>query len=104
MAKYKQGYSDRKDESMGMRNGPEKDYKQSYKDRRDESYGMNDMYYGTKDMKNMSYGMKDMGIMSHEKKPYKCDAFGAQKRDMNRVDVKEMDYRGSPDKSFNYKY
>ena len=36
----KQGRSDRMDESLGMRNGPERNKKQSYKDRRDESMGM----------------------------------------------------------------
>lgn len=36
----KQGYNDRLDESLGMRNGKESKMKQSYKDRRDESRGM----------------------------------------------------------------
>tara|TARA_R100000963_G_C4638735_1_gene102503 strand:- start:171 stop:530 length:360 start_codon:yes stop_codon:yes gene_type:complete len=36
---HKQGYKDRKDESIGMRTGKEADKKQSMKDRRDESYG-----------------------------------------------------------------
>ena len=33
--KYKQGYDDREDESLGARKGAEKDKKQSFKDRRD---------------------------------------------------------------------
>ena len=37
--KYKQGYDDREDESLGARKGAEKDKKQSFKDRRDDSYG-----------------------------------------------------------------
>ncbi len=37
--KYKQGYDDREDESLGARKGAEKDKKQSMKDRRDDSYG-----------------------------------------------------------------
>ena len=37
--KYKQGYDDREDESLGARRGAEKDKKQSMKDRRDDSYG-----------------------------------------------------------------
>ena len=37
--KYKQGYDDREDESLGDRTGAEKDKKQSMKDRRDDSYG-----------------------------------------------------------------
>ena len=39
MAKGKQGYKARKDESLGMRTGPERDETQSMKARRDESYG-----------------------------------------------------------------
>lgn len=51
-----------------------------------------------------SYGMKGMGVMGHEKKPSKCNAFAAQKKDLSRVQMKPMDYRGSPDKAFDYKY
>ena len=40
MAKKKQGYNDRLDESLGERDGKESTKKQSYKDRRDESEGM----------------------------------------------------------------
>ena len=38
--KMKQGYNDRLDESLGMRDGKEEEMMQSYKDRRDESKGM----------------------------------------------------------------
>ena len=37
--KYKQGYDDREDDSLGARRGAEKGKKQSFKDRRDDSYG-----------------------------------------------------------------
>lgn len=37
--KYKQGYDDREDESLGARKGAEKDKKVSMKGRRDDSYG-----------------------------------------------------------------
>ena len=37
--KYKQGYDDREDESLGARRCAEKGKKQSFKDRRDDSYG-----------------------------------------------------------------
>lgn len=87
MAKYKQGYADRKDESLGMKDGPERMKKQGYKARRDESYGM-----------------KDMGIMGHEKKPMKCDAFAAQKKDLNRLNMKPMDSRGYPEQAWKYDY
>lgn len=35
----KQGYNDRLDEKLGMKDGKESKKKQSYKDRRDESRG-----------------------------------------------------------------
>tara|TARA_Y100000592_G_scaffold98956_1_gene173482 strand:+ start:218 stop:1300 length:1083 start_codon:yes stop_codon:yes gene_type:complete len=37
--KYKQGYDDREDESLGARRGAEKKKKESFKARRDDSYG-----------------------------------------------------------------
>jgi len=83
----KQGYADRKDESLGMKDGAERGKKQSYKSRRDESYGM-----------------KDMGVMGHDKKPMKCDAFAGQKRDMGRVQREPMTNRGYPDRAMAYKY
>lgn len=87
MAKYKQGYADRKDESLGMKDGKESMKSQSYKSRRDESYGM-----------------KDMGVMGHEKKPKKCDAFAAQKRDLSRVQKMPMNHRGYPEQAYGYEY
>lgn len=87
MAKYKQGYSDRMDERLGMKDGPERMKKQSYKDRRDESYGM-----------------KDMGVMGHASKVYKCDPFQAQKSDMGRMKREPMNNRGYPKQAWDYKY
>jgi hypothetical protein len=87
MAKYKQGMSDRMDESLGMRRGKESGMKQSYKDRRDESYGM-----------------KDMGVMGHDKKPMKCNAFEAQKMDNKNLDKKPSYNRGYPEQAWDYKY
>lgn len=87
MAKYKQGYSDRMDESLGIRRGKESSKKQSYKDRRDESYGM-----------------KDMGVMDHEKKPMKCNAFAAQKKDLGRLKREPSNNRGYPEQAWDYKY
>jgi hypothetical protein len=86
MPKY-QGYSDRKDESLGMRDGASRGKKQRYKDRRDESYGMS-----------------NKGVMGHDKQPKSLNVFKSQKRDMGKVDVRSMDYRGSPDQAFDYKY
>jgi len=83
----KQGYADRMDESLGMRDGKASSKKQGYKARRDESYGM-----------------KDMGVMGHEKKPMKCNAFAAQKSDMGRLKREPADNRGYPEQAFKYKY
>lgn len=85
MAMYKQGYSDRKDESLGMKNGKESDKMQSYKSRRDESYGMS-------------------GVMGHASKSKKCDAFSAQKQDMGRMQVMKKESRGNPSEAWDYKY
>jgi hypothetical protein len=87
-----QGYNDRLDESLGMRRGKESKMKQSYKARRDESRGMSDRY----DM--------GMGVMGHEKKPMKCNAFEAQKYDMGRVQREPMDSRGYPKMAWDYKF
>ena len=97
MAKYNQGYSDRKDEYLGMRDGKEAGKKQSYKSRRDESYGMNKEYQS-----DGKYAMG--GVMGHEKTPRSCNAFEAQKRDYGRVEKKPMNYRGNPDEAWEYKY
>lgn len=87
MPKYQQGYSDRMDESLGMRDGKASSKKQDYKSRRDESYGM-----------------KNMGVMGHDKKPMQCNAFAAQKKDLSRLQREPMEYRGTPEQAFKYKY
>jgi len=84
----KQGYSDRKDESLGMRRGKEAGKMQSYKDRRDESYGAS----------------KSGGVMGHEKKPKKCDPLAAQKSDLGRIKREPQTNRGYPSEAWNYKY
>jgi hypothetical protein len=40
-----QGYNDRLDESLGVKDGAESTKSQSYKDRRDESRGMTDRHH-----------------------------------------------------------
>lgn len=80
-----------------MPKGKGYDYRQSKRDRMDESRGMRDYQHGYKE------GM--MGkVMGHEKDPKKVNSFAAQKRDLNRVDMKPMDYRGTPEQAFDYKY
>ena len=72
----KQNYSDRKDESLGMKDGKESMKSQSFKDRRKESYGME-------------------RVMKSEKAPMKCDPFRAQRDGM---------HRGYPKEAYNYNY
>ena len=88
MAKYKQSYSSRMDESLGMRRGAERNMKQSYKDRRDESYGAKSMG----------------GVMGHEKMPKSCDSFAAQRSDLNRLKMEPNTNRGYPQQAWGYKY
>lgn len=58
---------------------------------------------GTK-MSGMDSGMSGKGVMGHASKSYQVNAFSAQKRDMGRMDVLPMSYRGTPDQAFGYKY
>lgn len=90
MAKYKQGYNDRLDESLGMRKGKESGKSQSYKSRRDESRGM-----------SKSSMPKDLG---HDSKVYQCNAFAAQKQGMSGLRERPNMDRGYPKKAYDYKY
>ena len=55
--------------------------------------------------KDKGYGMKSSGkVMGHDKSPGKINAFAAQKRDMRKIQRIPMEYRGTPDKAFDYKY
>lgn len=60
MKREKQGYRDRRDESLGERRGPEREFRQTLKDRRDESKGMESHYE-----KNGSSGNHDMDDKDH---------------------------------------
>jgi len=73
----KQGYNDRMDESLGMRDGKEAGKMQSMKDRRHESKGM----------------------MGHDRKPEAVKAMP-----MNMYDKKPCPNRGYDDKAYAYKY
>ncbi|MDX1532809.1 MAG: hypothetical protein R3230_01230 [Nitrosopumilaceae archaeon] len=65
----KQGYSDRKDESLGMKDGAERNYSQSYKDRRDESYGMDRFEKG----------------LGHASKPHSVDYMSKCQEDVSKL-------------------
>jgi hypothetical protein len=42
--------------------------------------------------------------IGNTKMTFKCDPFAAQKSDMNKVQVRPMDNRGTPSQAFGYKY
>ncbi len=44
------------------------------------------------------------GIMGHDKSPKEINAFRSQKRDLGRMQVRPMEYRGYPDAAFAYEY
>ncbi len=52
-------------------------------------------------MKGYSNGK---GVMGHEKSPSGINAFAAEKKDLGRLQLIPMDYRGTPDQAFGYKY
>jgi len=98
---YKQGYNDRLDESLGMRNGPEKGMKQSYKDRRDESRGMKKYEAKMKNERYMPKGMKDKK-MGHDKAPKSIDVPCGQ--GFKEVKPFRDGNKGYPPQAFDYKY
>jgi len=69
--KYKQGYDDREDESLGARKGAEKDKKVSMKGRRDDSYG--------------KFGKRDAEAKGKDKGP------GKNKVNKESVELNEFD-------------
>lgn len=97
---YKQGYSDRKDESLGMRDGAERYKKQSYKARRDESYAMKDDVK----MKNERYMPKGMNkkVMGHDKAPKNIDVPCGE--GFKEVKPFYDGNKGYPPQAFDYKY
>lgn len=67
--------------------------KQSYKDRRDESRGMKD--------RSMR---ENVDVMGHASKVYSCDAFAAEKSDLDRVDWLRNGNLGYPEQAWDYRY
>ena len=99
--KYKQGYDDREDESLGARKGAEKNKKQSFKDRRDDSYGK----FGKRDAeakgkasgpgknKVNKEGLEEESVEEYGKKPmYDEDDKDAMKEDA-RTDAEQEGYK-----------
>jgi len=90
--KYKQGYDDREDESLGARKGAEKDKKQSFKDRRDDSYGK----FGKRDAeakgKAKGPGKNKVNKENVEEvgKGYFKKKFGVGKKGFKMADRKEL--------------
>ena len=90
--KYKQGYDDREDESLGARRGAEKGKKQSFKDRRDDSYGK----FGKRDAeakgKDKGPGKNKVNKENVEEvgKGYFKKKFGVGKKGFKMADRKEL--------------
>ena len=92
---YKQGYDDRMDESLGMRDGKESGKKQSYKDRRDESRGMRK----SKDRGGV-FDLRD-GEQAPSVKHVPTDS---EQYDMDRVRYESVGSKGYPAEAWNYEY
>lgn len=90
-----QGYDDRMDESLGMRDGKESGKMQSYKDRRDESRGMR----SSKDRGGV-FNLKD-GEQSGNVKYVSTDS---EKYDMGRVRYDSVGTKGYPAEAWKYDY
>lgn len=97
----KQGYNDRMDERLGMKDGAEKYKMQSYKDRRDESRGMAKADVKAKNERYMPKGMKDK-VMGHDKAPKKCNVPVGE--GFKEVKPFHDGNKGYPKQAFDYKY
>lgn len=97
----KQGYNDRMDERLGMKDGAERYKKQDYKARRDESRGMAKADVKMKNERYMPKGM-DKKVMGHEKKPNKVDVPCGE--GFKEVKPFKDGNKGYPRQAFDYKY
>ena len=91
----KQGYSDRKDESLGMKDGKESSKSQSYKGRRDESYAMKN---------NEKYMPKSMSskVMGHASAPKACPVSVGE--GLKEVKPAKQGMKGYSKQAFDYKH
>jgi hypothetical protein len=69
-----------------------------YKGMDKSQYSGNDRY-----MKMMKGGKSNMKLMKNHGNTYPISA-NAQKFDMGRLNASKMEYKGYPDKAFDYKY
>lgn len=90
-----QGYNDRLDESLGMRDGKESGKMQSYKARRDESRGMR----RSKD-RGGAFNLKD-GAQASEVKNVPTNS---EQYDMGRIQEYSCGSKGYPAEAWNYEY
>jgi len=65
---------------------------------KDYAKGGNDRYMG------MMKGKKGGGVMKNHGNTSSIATISPQKRDMGRLDVRPMEYRGYSEKAFAYKY
>jgi len=98
---YKQGYKDRMDEKLGMKDGAESGKSQSYKSRRDESEGMKKSYAKSNNDQYMPKGMGSK-VMGHDNKPKSITVPEGQ--GFKEVKPFRQGNRGYPSQAFDYKY
>lgn len=60
--------------------------------------------YGSSKMDRKNNYMSNDGVMGHDSKPYHINVLAAQKRDNGRINQLPMEYRGTPEQAFDYKY
>ena len=100
----RQNRNDRLDESLGMRNGPERGMKQSYKDRRDESRGMRRADRSGGYDRSSDY-RRDFNIRDNEQasqmKYMKSDN---EQYDMGRMQWRPYENRGQAPEAYNYEW
>lgn len=72
-------------------------YGSSKMDRERESMGMKDY------LKGYDHG-KMSDVMGHDSEIYHVNALAAQKSDLGRLNQIPMQYRGTPEQAFDYKY
>lgn len=92
---YKQGYDDRMDESMSMKDGRGSSKMQSYSSRRDESRGMRK----SKD-RGGGFNLKDNTHASDVKNV----SMNSEQYDMGRVQYESVGSKGYPAQAWDYSY
>ena len=104
MDNYCQSSASRMDESLGMRNGPERDRNQSYRARRDESSGMRRAMDKSAPYR-ADYHRNGFEIKDNSQAPeVRNIATNSEQYDLGRVRKLKVGSRGYPAEAWNYDY